>query len=113
MRKPLSIFLATLFLFLFCCEESKLDNLQRRLDDFRYVLPEEMRKQFDSGDYQYVIVGLDSLLASDFTFKQDYDKLKDKEAINVFSTQEVVDYFREYFVKEIEKLKKKKEKEDF
>jgi hypothetical protein len=49
-------------------------------------------------------------LQYDSSFKEKYQKLKQKEAINVFSTPEVVDFFRIYFVDEIEKLKGKKEK---
>jgi hypothetical protein len=111
MKKILSLPLVflSLFLFNFCCEESKLEDLQNRLDDFRNILPEELKVKFDSGEYQDVVAGLDSLLSTDFTFKQDYEKLKDKEAINVFSTQELVDFYRQYFVEELNRLKKKKE----
>jgi len=98
----------SIFLFVLSCEESKLENLQKRLDAFRNILTEELRGKFDSGNYQEVVAGLDSLLASDLTFKQDYERLKDNEAINVFSTQEVVDFYREFFVEEIDKLKMKK-----
>jgi hypothetical protein len=97
----------TIILVVFGCEESKLVDLEKRLNDFRNILPEELKEKFDSGEYHNVVLGLDSLLSSDMNFKRDYEKIKDKEAINVFSTQEVVDYFREYFVEEIEKLKKK------
>ena len=97
----------SIILFVFGCEESKLVNLEKRLNAFRNILPEEIKEKFDSGEHQDVVAGLDSLLSSDLNFKRDYEKIKDKEAINVFSTQEVVDYFREYFVEEIEKLKKK------
>lgn len=99
----------SIILFVPGCEESKLGNLERRLDAFRDILPEELKEKFDSGDYQDVVTGLDSLLSSDSTFRKDYKILKDKEAINVFSTQEVVDFYREYFVEEIKRLKKKKE----
>jgi hypothetical protein len=98
----------TIILFVSGCEESKLVNLEKRLNAFRNILPEELKEKFDSGEHQDVVAGLDSLLSSDLNFKRDYEKIKDKEAINVFSTQEVVDYFQEYFVEEIEKLKKKK-----
>jgi hypothetical protein len=102
----------SIILFVIGCEESRLDNLERRLNAFRNILPEELKDKFDSGEYQGVVDGLDSLLSSDLNLKRDYEKIKDKEAINVFSSQEVVDYFREYFVEEIENLKEKKELED-
>ena len=78
------------------------------MDDFRNILPEDLRTYFDSGEHQDVVVGLDSLLSSDLNFKRDYEKIKDKEAINVFSTKDVVDFYREFFVQEIDKLKKGK-----
>ncbi len=112
MKKTFQITIITLslslFLFGLSCEESKLENLQKRLDAFRNILTEELRGKFDSGDYQEVVTGLDSLLSSDLTFKKEYERLKDSEAINVFSTQEVVDFYREFFVEEIDKLKTKK-----
>ena len=76
------------------------------MNAFRNILPQELREKFDSGSYPDVVLGLDSLLSSDVTFKQEYERFKDKETINVFSTQEVVDFYREYFVEEINKLKK-------
>ena len=102
-----------IILFGFNCEESRLDNLERRLNAFRNILPKELKGKFDSGDYQDVVVDLDSLLSSDLNFKRVYERLKDREAINVFSVPGVVDFYREYFVEEIEKIKKKKEQEDF
>lgn len=110
-----TIILLFLFVLLFAlsCEESKLENLEKRLEAFRKILPEELREKFDSGVYQDVVVGLDSLLSSDFDFKREYEKLKDKEAINVFSTQEVVDFYREYFVEEMNKLKKNEKRRTF
>jgi hypothetical protein len=109
MKSSFPILFFSLFLFLFCCEKSEYENLQMRLDDFREVLPEGLRMKFDSGDYQSVVIGLDSLLSSDLNFNKKYERLKDKEAINVFSAQEVVDFYREYFVERMEKLKREKE----
>jgi hypothetical protein len=99
-----------LFLLFVGCEKSEIEILQERLDAFRNILSEEIRKEFDSKNYERVVMGIDSLLQYDSSFKEKYQKLKQKEAINVFSTPEVVDFFRVYFVDEIEKLKGKKEK---
>jgi len=97
--------LAFSVLFVFCSQESRLENLQKRLDAFRNILPQELREKFDTGDYPDVAAGMDSLLSQDSPFKGEYEKLKDQEAINVFSTQEVVDFYREHFVKKIDRLK--------
>jgi len=103
------------FMVLFClsmmigCEESKVEILQRRLDDFRGILPPELREEFDSENYQAVAKGIDSLQQSDPAFKEKYDRLKHEELIDVFSPEEVVDFFRKHFVEEIERLKQKKD----
>jgi hypothetical protein len=109
LKKPLSAILFLLLLFV-GCEKSKVEILQERLDAFRNILPEKIREEFDLKNYERVMIGIDSLLEHDPAFKERYEKLKDQELINVFSTQEVVDFFRVYFVDEIEKLKGKKEK---
>jgi len=104
----LGLMLVFLPLVVFCGEDSRLRDLQRRLDAFRNVLPQDLREKFDSGSYEDVVSGLDSLLSEESAFKSEYQKLKDDEAINVFSTREVVDYYREYFLEEIKRLKRKK-----
>lgn len=106
-KLSLLFMLTSAVLFLFCSQEPRLDNLQKRLDTFRNILPQELRQKFDAGNYQDVVAGLDSLLSKDSAFKGKYEKLKDQEAINVFSTREVVDFYREYFVEEIQRLKEK------
>lgn len=92
------------------CEESKTEILQMRLDNFRNILPSELKEEFDAKDYQSVTRGIDSLLQYVPAFKKKYEKLKHEELIDVFSPEEVVDFFREYFVEEIERLKQKKER---
>ena len=99
-----------LFLLFVGCGKSEVEILQERLDAFTNILPEEIREEFNSKNYEKVVMGIDSLLQYDSSFEEKYKKLKHEEAINVFSTQEVVDFFRVYFVEEIEKLKGQKEK---
>jgi hypothetical protein len=99
------------FLILLClssiigCEESKIEILQRRLDNFRNILPSELREEFDSKNYQIVTKGIDSLVQDVPAFKDKYERLKHEELIDVFSPEEVVEFFREHFVEEIERLK--------
>ena len=90
------------------CEKSRVENLQGRLDRFRNVLPPNLRQQFDSGDYQTVALGIDSLVQDDLKFKEEFDRIKHDELIDVFSSREVVDFFGEHFVEEIERLKQAK-----
>lgn len=98
-----------LFLLFVSCEKAEVEILQERLDAFRNILPENIRDEFDSKNYEKVVVGIDSLLEHDPAFKDEYQKLKHEEAINVFSTQEVVDFFKIYFVERIEELRGEKE----
>lgn len=99
-----------LFLLFIGCEKSEIQILEGRLDAFRNILPEKVRVEFDSKNYEKVVIGIDSLLEHDSNFKEEYQKLKDHELINVFSTKEVVDYFKVYFVEEIERLKGEKQR---
>lgn len=102
-----TIILAALCCILFIsCEKPETQILQERLDDFRNLLPTELRQKFDSKDYPDVTRGIDSLLQVEPSFKTKLEDLKHKELIDVFSTQEVVDYYREYFVEKLEKLKR-------
>jgi len=110
-RKKFSCVCIILILFLLAvgCGKSEVEILQARLDAFRNILPEKVREEFDSKNYEKVVVGFDSLLEYDSTFKEKYQKVKDQELINVFSPKEVVNFFKVYFVEEIEKLKVEKD----
>ncbi len=92
------------------CVQSKTEILQRRLANFRNILPAQLREEFDSSDYAAVAQGIDSLLQDDPVFREQFENLKHEELIDVFSPAEVVDFFREHFVEEIERLKQKKER---
>lgn len=91
------------------CEKSRVENLQGRLDKFRNTLPPELRQKFDSGDYQTVAGGIDSLVQNDAKFKEEFEKIKHDELIDVFSSQEVVDFFGEYFAEKIRTLEQTKQ----
>ena len=103
------------FSFLLCislligCEKSKVEILKMRLENFRNLLPPELREKFDSKNYPAVVQGIDSLLQEVPEFEEKYERLKQEELIDAFSPEEVVDFFREYFVEEIERLQQKKD----
>jgi len=101
------LLIAVLLTSLAGCKKSRTEDLRQRLDNFLNTLPQNLRAEFDSENYAAVVTGIDSLLAVDENFKQRYEKMKDNEAINVFSSQEVVDFFKTYFVDEIEKEKQR------
>ena len=102
MRKALATVLCLSAMM--ACQKSRVESLQARLDEFRNVLPSQIRQQFDSRDYESVAAAIDSLIQADPQFNERYQKVKHEELIDVFSSQEVVDFFREHFVEEIEKL---------
>lgn len=91
------------------CQKSRVQSLQERLDGFRHTLPESLKADFDAKNYEVVVKGIDSLLKVDQDFKIRYEEMKDNELINVFTPEEVVDFFKTYFVEEIEKEKRSKE----
>jgi type IV pilus biogenesis protein CpaD/CtpE len=101
------LLIAALLTSLAGCQKSKTEDLRQRLDNFRNTLPLNLRAEFDSKNYTAVVKGIDSLLTADENFKQRFEKMKDSEAINVFTSQEVVDFFKTYFVEEIEKERKR------
>lgn len=109
-KMALSLLLIAFFLLSFLpgCQKSEIQNLQERLDIFRHTLPESLRVEFDSKNYDRVVRGIDSLIKVDQDFKIRYEKMKDNELINVFTPEEVVDFFKTYFVEEIEKRKRPK-----
>ena len=107
MRRALWVMLGLSMMM--ACEQSKVEILQRRLDNFRNILPAQLREDFDSSDYAAVAQGIDSLVAADSVFKEQYENLKHQELIDVFSAEEVVDFFREHFAEEVERLKQSKE----
>jgi len=80
------------------CVESREENFLRRLDDFRSQLPEPIRADFDAGNYDTAVQEIDSALAVDGEFAARWKNIKSAEAIDLFTTAEVVDYFKDYFV---------------
>ena len=106
-KVTLSFLLIIILLFSFTgCQKSRVQNLQNRLDAFRNTLHQNLRAEFDSKNHEEVVKGIDSLLQVDEEFKKNFAKMKAEEAIDVFTPQEVVDFFKTYFVEEIEKDKK-------
>ena len=108
MRRALWVMLGLSMMM--ACEQSKVEILQRRLDNFKNILPAQLREDFDSSDYAAGAQGIDSLVQADAAFREEYENLKHEELIDVFSAEEVVDFFREHFVEEIERLRQQKER---
>ena len=91
------------------CERSKTEMLQKRLDNLRGILPPEVRQEFDSKDYHAAAKSIDSLVQNVPDFRKRYESLKHEELIDLFSPEEVVDFFRKHFVEEIERIRQTKD----
>jgi hypothetical protein len=81
------------------CAPSRRDQIETRLKAFKMILPERIRSDFESENYAVVVRQVDSLLAVDTAFNARWNEIKAAEAINLFSTEEVINYFVIYFVK--------------
>lgn len=121
-------------------KDAEENQLSRRLEAFKNALPQEVRQNFESGNYDAVksdlsrLVGKYKSYESSFTFdekpaflKAEYDalpaekveaipanlrefyaryfKVLDFECIPAFTEEEVVDFFREYFVERLAELR--------
>lgn len=80
------------------CAPSREDQIKTRLEAFKAILPEQARTDFESKNFDDVVRQVDSLLAIDPAFKNNWEDIKAAEAINLFTTQEVINYFEKYFV---------------
>ncbi len=83
---------------LYGCVPSRQQQFQERLDRFRSILPENARTAFDSKRYETVVAQVDSLLVSDAAFAARWQEMKAAEAISLFTTTEVINYFVINFV---------------
>jgi|GEM_PF-1202438 len=79
------------------CTPSREEQLQIRLDNFRKILPAATREAFDNKEYTKVTSEIDSLLTVDSVFAEHWLKIKQTEAIGLFSVAEVVEYFATNF----------------
>ena len=74
-------------------------TMKERLEKFEKILPSEIRTAFDAGNYQQTIKLMEKEYEKNQQFKVLLDKVKDDEAINLFTIKEVVEFYRDYFVK--------------
>lgn len=89
--------LLTLTVISIGCTPSREEQLASRLDNFRMILPVDTRAAFDNKEYGKVTSEIDSLLAVDSVFAGRWMKIKQTEAIGLFSVAEVVEYFATNF----------------
>lgn len=75
-------------------EEGRAD----RLDHFLSTLPEGAREAFINERYDEAVALLSVEYRTNLVFHERWEELKDTELINIFTIDEVVDYYVRYFV---------------
>lgn len=84
---------------LLSCAESKEEMMRKRYEEFRSILPSAVIVSFDKKDFEGAASQVDSLLKVDNNFAASWEQLKKSEAIQLFSTKDVFDYYSTYFAK--------------
>lgn len=79
------------------CAPSREERMQSRWNDFVAILPPAAKDAIDSGEYRLAAQRIDSALQVDTAFAARWSEMKKSEAIELFSTGDVIDYFVTYF----------------
>ncbi len=99
-RQLLTIALVLLSgLMILSCAESKEDKMRQRYEDFRNILPDAVKLSIDNKDVAGAVIQIDSLIKVDPAFAASWEEIKKSEAIQLFSTTDVLDYYATYFAK--------------
>jgi len=96
-RLTAAVTVAVLIIGLSACSPSREERMQSRWEDFVTILPEPARDAIEARDYALAAVRVDSALTVDTAFASKWSALKKSEAIELFSTADVIDYFVTYF----------------
>ncbi len=102
---PVIVAGAALLLILGSLKETEEENLQKRLDKWRMVLPADIRAQFDAGHDQVCANMIAERLDKDAGFKKRYEALQDEELTPVFTPKDMVDYYRVYFAGRLSEIR--------
>jgi hypothetical protein len=107
---PIIVAAAVLILVFGALKETEEENLAKRLEKWREVLPDDIRAKFDAGEDSACADMIEKRLASDADFKKRYEALQDEELTPVFSPEDMVDYYRVYFVDRLAEIRAEKQK---
>lgn len=80
------------------CDQSPAEQRQVRLENFLSILPEPIRETFVKQKYNLAVEQIEVSLAENPEFAARWIAIKKAEAIDLFNTSEVIDYFVDYFV---------------
>ncbi len=107
---PIMVAGAVLILVLGALKETEEENLAQRLEKWREVLPADIRARFDAGEDAAAARMIGERLKADAAFKKRYEALQDEELTPVFSPEDMVDYYRVYFVDRLAEIRAEKQK---
>jgi hypothetical protein len=107
---PIMVAAAVLILILGALKETEEENLAQRLGEWREVLPDDIRAKFDAGEDAACAEMIKERLEADAGFKERYEALQDEELTPVFSPEDMVDYYRVYFVDRLAEIRAEKRK---
>jgi hypothetical protein len=107
---PIMVAGAVLILVLGALKETEEENLAQRLEKWREVLPADIRARFDAGEDAAAAGMIEERLKADAAFKKRYEALQDEELTPVFSPEDMVDYYRVYFVDRLAEIRAEKQK---
>jgi len=107
---PIMVAASVLILVLGALKETEEENLSRRLAKWRQVLPGDIRAEFDAGRDAACAKMIAERLEADAGFKKRYEALQDEELTPVFSPEDMVDYYRVYFVDRLAEIRAEKQK---
>jgi hypothetical protein len=91
-----------IILIFFGCEDDPR-RIEQRLNSFRECIGPEAALLFDAGQDSACAAVIRRRLASDRQFAEAFGHLKSTEAIDLFTPEEVVGFYREYFAEVIRK----------
>lgn len=107
---PIMVAAAALILVFGALKETEEENLGKRLEKWRDVLPTDIRDKFDAREDWVCAKMIEERLETDPAFKKRYEALQDEELTPVFSPGDMVDYYRIYFVRRLEEIRAEKQK---
>jgi hypothetical protein len=90
--------LAVAILVLFALVPTVEEGRAERLDFFLSVLPDGARAAFEGKRYDEAVALIAERYRNDLVFHERWEELKDTELVNIFTVEEVVDYYVRYFV---------------
>jgi len=81
-----------------CTKETFNEMKERRANRFLAIIPADSQQDFFEKREEAFLAFVREKKATDPAWLKNYEKIKDEEAINLFSDREVYIYFRTYLI---------------